>query len=100
MKIPNKFDAIRPYEPEDLQEVYDKLFADPMFHGVLDMLYPGVCHDELEKNCANARVDTNMKSGLSILSSSVFLQNVARDSTWIAKWILESATHLSATTAT
>lgn len=49
MKIPNKFDEIRPYEPEDLQEVYDKLFADPMFHGVMDMLYPGVSHDELEK---------------------------------------------------
>ena len=28
MKVPSEFDPIRPYEPEELPEVYDKLLAD------------------------------------------------------------------------
>lgn len=49
MKIPSEFNEIRPYEPEELQGVYDRLFADPMFHNVLDILFEGISHDELEK---------------------------------------------------
>ena len=36
------FDAIRPFEPEELPSAYDRLLADPQFLKVLAFLYPGV----------------------------------------------------------
>ena len=42
MNIPEKFDEIRPFEPEELQAVYDKLLADDMFKGVIKYVMPGV----------------------------------------------------------
>lgn len=42
MKIPQKFDTIRPWEPEDLPEVFDCLLANDQFKQVLAYLYPQV----------------------------------------------------------
>ncbi len=42
MKIPQEFDTIRPWEPEDLPEVYDRLIANGQFQKVLAFLYPQV----------------------------------------------------------
>ena len=42
MKIPQEFDAIRPWEPEDLPEVFDRLLANEQFKQVLAYLYPQV----------------------------------------------------------
>ena len=36
------FDAIRPFEPEELPEVYDRLMADTQFLAVVAYLYPGI----------------------------------------------------------
>ena len=42
MIIPKEFDTIRPFEPEELPEVYDRLLADQQFQTVLSYLYPQV----------------------------------------------------------
>ena len=42
MKIPQEFDTIRPWEPEDLPEVFDRLLANDQFRQVLAYLYPQV----------------------------------------------------------
>ncbi len=42
MNIPQEFDAIRPWEPEDLPEVYDRLLSNDQFKQVLAYLYPQV----------------------------------------------------------
>jgi len=42
MKIPQEFDTIRPWEPEDLPEVFDRLLASDQFKQVLAYLYPQV----------------------------------------------------------
>ncbi len=42
MKIPAIYDDIRPYEPEELPQAYDRLLADKQFCSVLAYLYPGV----------------------------------------------------------
>ena len=39
MKIPEVFDTIRPFEPEELPAAYDRLLADPGFQAVLAYLY-------------------------------------------------------------
>lgn len=45
MKIPQEFDTIRPWEPEDLPGVYDRLLANEQFKKVLAFLYPQVPFD-------------------------------------------------------
>ena len=42
MKIPQEFDTIRPWEPEDLPEVVDRLLSNEQFKQVLAYLYPQV----------------------------------------------------------
>ncbi len=41
-KALKQFDDIRPFEPEELPEAYDRLLADTQFVKVLGFLYPGV----------------------------------------------------------
>lgn len=42
MKVPSEFDPIRPYEPEELPEVFDRLLADSQFQSVIAYVLPGV----------------------------------------------------------
>ena len=42
MKIPQEFDTIRPWEPEELPEVFDRLLSNDQFKQVLAYLYPKV----------------------------------------------------------
>ena len=42
MKIPQEFDTIRPWEPEDLPEVFDRLLSNDQFTQELAYLYPQV----------------------------------------------------------
>ena len=37
-----QYDAIRPFEPEELPEVYDRLLADPQFIKIVAYIFPGV----------------------------------------------------------
>ena len=48
MKL-SDFDAIRPFEPEELPAAYDRLVANPQFKTVVGMLYPQVPFEMLEK---------------------------------------------------
>lgn len=41
MDIPKQFDSIRPFEPEELPAVYDRLLQNSQFCAVVAMLYPG-----------------------------------------------------------
>ena len=47
MHIPSEFDSIRPFEPEELPKVFDRLLADPQFQQVLAYLYPNVPMDAI-----------------------------------------------------
>ena len=47
MKIPSEFDPIRPFEPEELPAVYDRILADKQFQQVLAYLYPDVPKEAL-----------------------------------------------------
>lgn len=42
MNTPEQFDAIRPWEPKDLPEVYERLLANDQFKQVVAYLYPQV----------------------------------------------------------
>lgn len=42
MEIPSKYDDIRPFEPNELQDVYKRMLSNEQFRQVLAYLYPGV----------------------------------------------------------
>ena len=47
MKIPEKYNSIRPYEPEELPEVYERLIADEQFKAVVGKVFPQVPFEAL-----------------------------------------------------
>ncbi|MCH3995130.1 MAG: 1-acyl-sn-glycerol-3-phosphate acyltransferase [Prevotella sp.] len=47
MNIPSEFDDIRPFEPEELPAVYDRLIANKQFQAVIKFLYPDVPFDTI-----------------------------------------------------
>lgn len=56
MNIPVEFDDIRPFEPEELPQVYERLLADPQFKAVLGYVMPGVPFDKIKEtilSCSN-----------------------------------------------
>lgn len=59
MKIPQEFDAIRPWEPEDLPEVFDRLLTNEQFKQVLAYLYPQVPFEMIAKKLKACK--TNME---------------------------------------
>lgn len=49
MKVPVEFDEIRPFEPEELPQVFDRLLANTQFRQVLNFVMPGVPFDIIEQ---------------------------------------------------
>lgn len=49
MKIPDQFNDIRPFEPEELPAVYDRLLSNSQFQAVLKFLYPDVPLEAIAK---------------------------------------------------
>ena len=47
MNIPKEFDDIRPFEPEELQEVFNRLLQNPQFCAVLQYLFPDKTLDQV-----------------------------------------------------
>ena len=64
MKIPQEFDTIRPWEPEDLPEVYERLLSNPQFKQVLAYLYPQVPFEMIAQKLKACK--TNMEFQLAL----------------------------------
>lgn len=47
MIIPAEFDSIRPFTPEELPEVYERLLKDPLFVKALEFVYPNLSFDKI-----------------------------------------------------
>lgn len=57
MTIPQTFDTIRPFEPEELPAAYDRLLADPGFRAVVAYLYPDIPIAEVENRMRECRTN-------------------------------------------
>ena len=57
MNIPSEFDPIRPFNPEELPAVYDRLLADPQFQQVITSLFPGVSLEDLGKKMKSCKTN-------------------------------------------
>lgn len=61
MNIPSDFDPIRPFNPEELPEVYDRLFADDQFRKVVTNFYPEVPFEEVEKRVRRCKTNLDFQ---------------------------------------
>ena len=64
MTVPAEFDEIRPYNAEELPQVFDELFADPMFKAVVKKVMPNVPLEALEHKIRQCK--TNLEVQLAI----------------------------------
>jgi hypothetical protein len=61
MIIPQEFDEIRPWEPEELPEVYERLLSNEQFKKVLDFLYPQVPLDIIAKKLRGCKTNLDFQ---------------------------------------
>ncbi|MBS5612589.1 MAG: 1-acyl-sn-glycerol-3-phosphate acyltransferase, partial [Prevotella buccalis] len=61
MHIPSEFDSIRPFEPEELPKVFDRLLADPQFQQVLAYLYPNVPTDAIAQRLHTCKTNVEFQ---------------------------------------
>ena len=64
MNIPAKFDPIRPYEPEELPVVYERLIADSQFRAVMEHVFSGVPYDALAAKIRSYRTNLEFQKQL------------------------------------
>ena len=63
MKIPEKYDSIRPYEPEELPEVYERLIADEQFKAVVGKVITQVPFAASAAKLKQCKTDLDFQSG-------------------------------------
>lgn len=61
MKIPSEFAPIRPFEPEELPAVYDRILADKQFQQVLAYLYPDVPKEALAQKMHGCKTNLDFQ---------------------------------------
>lgn len=73
MKIPVEFDDIRPYEPEELPLIFERLLADPQFTTVLCAVMPGIPFETLKATMLSCKSGMDFQRRLCY----PFLKNLA-----------------------
>lgn len=61
MKIPQQFDEIRPWEPEELPQVFERLLANSQFKQVLAYLYPKVPFETIAQKLRSCRTNLDFQ---------------------------------------
>lgn len=115
MIIPSEFDSIRPFTPEELPEVFDRLLADPLFARAIAFVFPNVpfdkvaesikqcqtnlefqkkiCYPGLQKLVMEASLGCSMDaSSIDIKKRYTFVSNhrdIVLDSAFLAKLLLD-----------
>lgn len=82
MKIPNEFDAIRPYEPEELPEVYERLIGDPQFKKVIAIIMPGVPYEAVAAKIRACKTNYDFRWSSAISFWNSCCRRQARAATW------------------
>ena len=57
MIIPHEYDRIRPYEPEELPEVYERLIADKQFRQVIAAVFPNTPFEALAQKMRSCKTN-------------------------------------------
>lgn len=61
MVIPEEFNDIRPYEPEELPEVYDRLLKNPQFQSMVQFLFPEATIEEISQKMHDCKTSMDFQ---------------------------------------
>lgn len=61
MVIPEEFNDIRPYEPEELPEVYDRLLKNPQFQSMVQFLFPEATTEEISQKMHDCKTSMDFQ---------------------------------------
>lgn len=64
MKVPVEFDSIRPYEPEELPQVFERMLADEQFRQVLAYAVPGVPFEAVREKILACKTNLEFQQSL------------------------------------
>lgn len=74
MNIPHQFDAIRPFEPEELPKVFNRILDSEQFRLVLTHLYPNIPIDIIAKQILSCKTNLEFQQKMAY----PFLDNLLR----------------------
>lgn len=83
MKVPVEFDEIRPFEPEELPQVFDRLLANPQFRQVLNFVMPGVPFDIIEQKMHACKTNLDFQ----LISATDFLKSLLIHTPTDIRWM-------------
>jgi len=78
MKVPEEFDEIRPWEPEDLPEVYERLLQNEQFKSVVNYLYPQVPFDVIAQKLRACKTNMDFQLAFSYDFVGNLMEKAAR----------------------
>lgn len=84
MRTPVVYENIRPFDPEELPQVFDRLLADPQFSAVLNHLYPDVPRPMLEKKMRSCTDTLSFQKAFSYVFLKDLLQKRSKGATFDA----------------
>ena len=61
MNVPEEFETIRPWEPEDLPDVYDRLLSDEQFQQIVSSLFPQVPKEVMAQKLHSCRTSLDFQ---------------------------------------
>lgn len=82
MKVPVEFDEIRPFEPEELPQAYERLLANPQFRKVIEFVLPGVPFEMIEKKMYSCKTNFEFQLNFAMLSCRSLSIRSRRASLW------------------
>lgn len=65
MIVPSKYDEIRPYEPEELHDIFTRLANNPDFGNVISFLYPGFPKEAIVGKMLQCQTNLDFQKGFS-----------------------------------
>lgn len=61
MQIPSEFDSIRPFQPEELPEAYDRLLANEQFKAVMAYIFPHITAEQFEQGLRKCKTNLEVQ---------------------------------------
>ena len=64
MKIPEEFDEIRPYTPEELPKIFEELLSDNDFKEVIKKVVPNTPIEDLANTLRNCKTNLDVQKNI------------------------------------
>ena len=79
--IPSEFDSIRPFEPEELPEVYERLLTNEQFKAALCFIFPDVPFEQLAMKMKTCKTNLEFQKAFSYQFIQFILKRASKGAT-------------------